>query len=261
MLRHGFSWGAALSHSVVVAGGSATDRTVEGKDDLIEGARFAATIEGVGLEVIGVGGTAMSNAEEAGRNRPFCEQHNHRGRWRMWDRVAPPMRPRSEQRARWRCLATASLGRDRPDRRQTLRLDDAAFSRADHQLRPASGQLGRDHISRPAGQLLRLGQVGDGARSHPELRGRRPDPRGLTEDVANRVARDSRPIRSMARVPRIEESFGYRDPLLRLHEAMRSRHRLSHGYRAIDVGMLWETVSMSVPQTIKADEEVLRRGQ
>ena len=61
-----FSWGAALSDSVVVAGGSATDRTVEGKDDLIEGAGFAATIERAGLEVIGVGGTATSNTEEGG---------------------------------------------------------------------------------------------------------------------------------------------------------------------------------------------------
>ena len=41
-------------------------------------------------------------------------------------------------------------------------------------------------------------------------------------------------------------------PDLQLGLAYRSRNRLSHGYFAVDVSILWHTVTSSIPKTVAA---------
>jgi uncharacterized protein with HEPN domain len=41
-------------------------------------------------------------------------------------------------------------------------------------------------------------------------------------------------------------------PDLNLKLARRSRDRLSHGYYHIDIGILWNTVTVAIPRTVAA---------
>jgi uncharacterized protein with HEPN domain len=46
---------------------------------------------------------------------------------------------------------------------------------------------------------------------------------------------------------------------LRLKAAAKSRDRLSHGYRHIDLEILWNSASQSIPTTVAAAREILAR--
>jgi uncharacterized protein with HEPN domain len=48
-------------------------------------------------------------------------------------------------------------------------------------------------------------------------------------------------------------------PGLQLKSAAKSRDRLSHGYRNIDLSVLWNTATNSIPLTVEAAKEVLSR--
>ncbi len=54
-----------------------------------------------------------------------------------------------------------------------------------------------------------------------------------------------------------EPNFDSRHPNLRLKAAARMRDRLTHGYREIDLQIVWTTSTTSVPATTEAAEIVL----
>jgi len=55
----------------------------------------------------------------------------------------------------------------------------------------------------------------------------------------------------------IDPDFDRKYPNARLAQAYSSRNRLSHGYHSIDYGILWVTVSRSIPATVDAVKIVL----
>jgi uncharacterized protein with HEPN domain len=77
----------------------------------------------------------------------------------------------------------------------------------------------------------------------------------IAQDAASKCAEA---VGEAAReILRIDPDFDSRHPGLRLRSAMQSRHRLSHGYRSINVAILWNTASESVPATVMAAKEIL----
>jgi uncharacterized protein with HEPN domain len=78
-----------------------------------------------------------------------------------------------------------------------------------------------------------------------------------TQDAAAKCAES---IGSAAKeVLAIDPEFDRKHPGARLVNAYSSRNRLSHGYFSIDPGILWVTVSRSVPATVKAVKFALGR--
>jgi len=53
-------------------------------------------------------------------------------------------------------------------------------------------------------------------------------------------------------IARLEPDLESRYPDLRLSDAYSARNRLSHGYHAIDYGVLWTTATVSIPATVEA---------
>lgn len=49
---------------------------------------------------------------------------------------------------------------------------------------------------------------------------------------------------------KLDPSLERRFPALQLSLAYKSRNKLSHGYYAVDEGILWNTVSVSIPMTV-----------
>ena len=58
-------------------------------------------------------------------------------------------------------------------------------------------------------------------------------------------------------IARLEPDLESRHPELRLSDAYAARNRLSHGYHAIDYGVLWTTAIRSIPGTVEAARIVL----
>jgi uncharacterized protein with HEPN domain len=56
-----------------------------------------------------------------------------------------------------------------------------------------------------------------------------------------------------------DPEFDSDHPGLQLKSAAKSRDRLSHGYRNIDLSVLWNTATNSIPLTVEAAKEVLSR--
>ena len=71
-----------------------------------------------------------------------------------------------------------------------------------------------------------------------------------TQDAASKCAEAiglaANELQTLA--PEIEKEF----PDLQLGLAYKSRNKLSHGYFAVDEGILWTTVSVSIPKTVAA---------
>lgn len=79
----------------------------------------------------------------------------------------------------------------------------------------------------------------------------------LTQDAASKCAEAiglaANELQNLA--PDIEKDF----PDLHLSLAYKSRNKLSHGYFAIDGGILWNTVSVSIPRTVAAAKEAKKK--
>ena len=58
-------------------------------------------------------------------------------------------------------------------------------------------------------------------------------------------------------ISKIEPELDAKHPDLRLSDAYSSRNRLSHGYHSIDYGILWNTVTISIPVTVAAAKNAL----
>jgi uncharacterized protein with HEPN domain len=60
---------------------------------------------------------------------------------------------------------------------------------------------------------------------------------------------------------KIEPDFDSMHPDLKLRGASRFRNRLSHGYYSINLSVLWDTITTSVPATVAAAKHLLaKRG-
>ena len=59
---------------------------------------------------------------------------------------------------------------------------------------------------------------------------------------------------------KVEPDFDSMHPGLQLRLAFRSRNRLSHGYFSIDLGLLWNTVTVSIPRTVNSAKVLLATG-
>jgi len=58
---------------------------------------------------------------------------------------------------------------------------------------------------------------------------------------------------------RADPTFDSEHSGLRLKAAAKSRDRLSHGYRNINLEILWNSITQSIPTTVAAAKHVLRR--
>jgi uncharacterized protein with HEPN domain len=52
----------------------------------------------------------------------------------------------------------------------------------------------------------------------------------------------------------LDSSLDRELPNLNLGLAYKSRNKLSHGYFAVEQGIVWNTVTVSIPQTVAADQ-------
>jgi uncharacterized protein with HEPN domain len=98
-----------------------------------------------------------------------------------------------------------------------------------------------------------------GERLARHLHGMTRDQFMASEMVQDAASKCAEAVGEAAReILKIDPEFDSNHPELRLRSAMQSRHRLSHGYRSINVAILWNTATESVPRTVKAAKDILR---
>jgi uncharacterized protein with HEPN domain len=58
-------------------------------------------------------------------------------------------------------------------------------------------------------------------------------------------------------ISKLDPSLDTRFPELKLNQACKARNKLSHGYYSVELEIVWQTVTVSIPKTIAAAREAM----